>query len=320
VAARCKATTCGDTYINSVAENCDDGNNVTEKCAYNGGTCNVCDSSCHSAAGATQACNDGIVQSAFEACDDGNATCGSCSADCQTAQSAAATGTIIVVRSSSIDDGDNFTLDDGFHAPVTFEYRNNGSAGAGHIEIGLNSDNSAGVRNKTASAINAAAVTIASGPTGAVQAASPSKTVTFTTTDPHKLATGVNVIVSGVGVAGYNGTWLVTGVTSTTFTADVATTGLAASGGGTAKLGLDITAVGVTNTAQVSLTNKHLSSFGNVAIVANPSTTNISVSGMGSGLGNVVGKGGDCAAAQVCTSNPDCESAVCSGSGPKTCQ
>jgi hypothetical protein len=315
-AVKCKARACGDNYINPAIEDCEDGNNQTEACAYGLASCKVCNSSCVTVDGATAACNDGVVQASFgEVCDDGNSTCGSCASDCKSNTSAAASGTIIVVKSSDMVDGDYFTLDDGFNAPVTFEYRSTGSPtpAAGNIAIVLGNDGSTTVRNKTVTAINAGAVTIAASPGGAVQAASPSKTVTFTTSAAHKLAVGNDVVISGVGVAGYNGTWSVTGIpTATTFTVDVATTGLAASGAGTATLALDITAAQVgSNSPQLSVTNDRKTVLGNKAI-ATPLTTSLAVSGMGSGTGNTVGQGGDCLSTKVCKANPDCESFSCS--------
>ncbi len=74
---------------------------------------------------------------------------------------------------------------------------------------------------------------IAADPTGATQTGS---TVTITTTTPHGFAVGHNVVISGVNVAGYNGTFAITSVpTPTTFTYTT-TPGLAASGGGTARV------------------------------------------------------------------------------------
>jgi hypothetical protein len=58
-------------------------------------------------------------------------------------------------------------------------------------------------------------------------------TVTVTTVGPHGLEQGETVTIAGVSVGGYNGTFTVTGVTSTTFTY-TATAGLAAGSGGTA--------------------------------------------------------------------------------------
>jgi len=88
---------------------------------------------------------------------------------------------------------------------------------------------------------------IAAGPNGAYQglaaaiAASPAGATqsgyicTITTTAAHGCTAGQSVVISGVGVAGYNGTWTVaTAADSTHFTFANTATGLAASGGGTA--------------------------------------------------------------------------------------
>src|SRR5207249_2007783 len=59
-------------------------------------------------------------------------------------------------------------------------------------------------------------------------------TVTITTASQHNLSVGQTVVISGVGVSGYNGTFTVLSVPSTTtFTYAAATSGLAASGAGT---------------------------------------------------------------------------------------
>ncbi len=59
--------------------------------------------------------------------------------------------------------------------------------------------------------------------------------VTATTSAAHGLSTGQSVTIAGVGVAGYNGTSVVSSVLSTTqFTYTAGASGLAASGGGTA--------------------------------------------------------------------------------------
>jgi type IV pilus assembly protein PilY1 len=77
------------------------------------------------------------------------------------------------------------------------------------------------------------AATIATSPVGARELAG--TTVTITTTTAHGFGVGESVTIAGVGVAGYNGTWVITSVpTSTTFTYTAATSPLANSGGGTA--------------------------------------------------------------------------------------
>jgi hypothetical protein len=72
---------------------------------------------------------------------------------------------------------------------------------------------------------------IAASPTGATEAGN---TVTITTTAAHGFIAGQTVAISGVGVAGYNGSFKITGVTATTFTYTDPTSGLPNSGGGTA--------------------------------------------------------------------------------------
>src|SRR6266568_4704813 len=77
-----------------------------------------------------------------------------------------------------------------------------------------------------------APVTIVASPSGATENGF---LVTITTTAAHGLSAGQSVTITGVGVAGYNGTFPITTVPdSTHFTFTAATGGLAASGGGTA--------------------------------------------------------------------------------------
>jgi cysteine-rich repeat protein len=74
-------------------EACDDGNTITESCAYGQASCTVCNSNCQNAPGATAYCGDGVIQaSSGETCDDGNAitdecasygTCTVCNSVCQ---------------------------------------------------------------------------------------------------------------------------------------------------------------------------------------------------------------------------------------------
>lgn len=66
---------CGDSQVGS-GEDCDDGNTVTESCAYGVDTsCVVCDSGCHNASGVLSWCGDGVCDSVFE-------DVGSCYDDC----------------------------------------------------------------------------------------------------------------------------------------------------------------------------------------------------------------------------------------------
>ncbi len=82
---------------------------------------------------------------------------------------------------------------------------------------------------------SATTVTILPTPTGAKELGT---TVTITTLTAHGFVVNETVTVAGVGVAGYNGTWVVTSVpTTTTFTYTDTASGLVASGGGTAAEG-----------------------------------------------------------------------------------
>src|SRR5260370_18956406 len=62
-------------------------------------------------------------------------------------------------------------------------------------------------------------------------------TVTITTTAAHGVVVGQTVVIGGVGVAGYNGTFVITSVPSPTTFTYTAAAGLAPSGGGTAGTG-----------------------------------------------------------------------------------
>jgi hypothetical protein len=71
-------------------------------------------------------------------------------------------------------------------------------------------------------------------PTGATQVGT-TVTITTTASNSSQISVGYTVIIAGVTEAGYNGTYVVTGKPSnTTFTYTAATSGLSASGGGTA--------------------------------------------------------------------------------------
>jgi cysteine-rich repeat protein len=61
---------CGNGELED-SEECDDGNTVTENCAYGEDTCTVCGEFCTLVSGIPQTCGDGVVQS-DEECDDGN--------------------------------------------------------------------------------------------------------------------------------------------------------------------------------------------------------------------------------------------------------
>lgn len=67
----CRLAGCGDSVVDN-GENCDDGNTVTEACAYGAQSCTVCGSSCIHVLGATSYCGDGVLDAVnAEQCDDG---------------------------------------------------------------------------------------------------------------------------------------------------------------------------------------------------------------------------------------------------------
>jgi hypothetical protein len=92
--------------------------------------------------------------------------------------------------------------------------------------------------------------TIAASPGGATESGT---TATYTTNVPHGLVTGQRVTVSGIGVAGYDGTFLVASTPSTTtFTVTLAASGLAASGGGLVATHCPISITAATETGSVA--------------------------------------------------------------------
>jgi cysteine-rich repeat protein len=92
IPATTPCSSCGDTFVDA-GEQCDDGNTVTETCAYGQTSClPVCDATCHLVAGAISFCGDGSIRGA-EACDDGNGASGDgCSASCLVESGYACTG------------------------------------------------------------------------------------------------------------------------------------------------------------------------------------------------------------------------------------
>ncbi|HWO17179.1 MAG TPA: DUF4215 domain-containing protein [Kofleriaceae bacterium] len=141
----CELAKCGDSYEQVEVEQCDDGNRITEKCAYGEKLCMVCDDMCFEVHGVTSVCGDRIVQSPDEMCDDGNGdACGTCDAGCKTFVLGYATGGITVIAPSLINDidgpvpdRDDFTLNDGINPPVTFEFDRNNVFGSNSRKISI---------------------------------------------------------------------------------------------------------------------------------------------------------------------------------------
>lgn len=59
---------CGDRRVEG-DETCDDGNTITEVCAYGQAECTVCSAECREVAGATRVCGDGATEPREEDCD-----------------------------------------------------------------------------------------------------------------------------------------------------------------------------------------------------------------------------------------------------------
>ncbi len=122
---------CGDGVADPF-ELCDDGNNLTEACAYGQVGCTVCDATCHQVAGATSFCGDAAIDATNgETCDDGNQLSGDgCSATCTVEAGYYCTGTPSVctlacgdgltMPPETCDDG-NTTAGDGCSATCAVE-------------------------------------------------------------------------------------------------------------------------------------------------------------------------------------------------------
>lgn len=62
-------STCGNGEIEP-GETCDDGNAITESCAYGAPSCTVCNATCQDGPGTLAFCGDGTTNAGHEACDD----------------------------------------------------------------------------------------------------------------------------------------------------------------------------------------------------------------------------------------------------------
>ncbi len=109
---------CGDGAV-TAPETCDDGNVVTETCAYGESACEVCDGTCRLVAGATSSCGDGVVDGAAgETCDDSNAlteTCAYGESACEVCNDACqrTAGATSYCGDGAVDDAAGEACDDG---------------------------------------------------------------------------------------------------------------------------------------------------------------------------------------------------------------
>jgi cysteine-rich repeat protein len=161
----CQNAVCGDGYLNPrTPEECDDKNTTPG---------DGCDANCKKEPGfnctgtaptiCITACGDGF-QSPQESCDDHNADkCGTCSASCGAVQAvAAAKGKIVAGASSNHGNGQLFTISDGLHPAVTFEFNRNATVGQGHVRVAISSSTDAGqVADRIRAAINGVGLELA---------------------------------------------------------------------------------------------------------------------------------------------------------------
>lgn len=118
--ALCPQPVCGNGKVES-GEACDDGNSVTDPCAYGLVSCNVCGQTCQRVAGTVSYCGDGVTTHA-EACDDGNTltetcaygatSCSVCDGQCQNGP-----GVPSFCGDGTLDEADGEACDDGL--PLT---------------------------------------------------------------------------------------------------------------------------------------------------------------------------------------------------------
>jgi CSLREA domain-containing protein/uncharacterized repeat protein (TIGR01451 family) len=102
----------------------------------------------------------------------------------------------------------------------------------------FNAGGTSGRANPTATVDQGTALALDSLISSATEAAT---TATITTVGAHGFTTGETAVISGVGVGGYNGTFIITATpTVNTFTYTAGTAGLGASSGGTANVGIVI--------------------------------------------------------------------------------
>jgi hypothetical protein len=95
-----------------------------------------CDSDC-----TLRFCGDGYVnRAAGEICDDGNAdACGTCNTTCSALRtSSQALGHIVAVGGDDLQDRETFSLSDGSHRRVVFEFDKNREVADDHVAIEIN--------------------------------------------------------------------------------------------------------------------------------------------------------------------------------------
>jgi cysteine-rich repeat protein len=163
-ALQCKKPSCGDGYLNTNAnEACDDKNTASgDGCSSpacqveTGFVCFTPGQACRSL------CGDGLKVGS-EACDDFNTdACGTCNVTCSTIQAATpAIGTITAVSAANLNSGETFTLSDGLHVTVVFEFNDNVPSDSTHFQITRSISSSTQMATKIANAINSVGAALA---------------------------------------------------------------------------------------------------------------------------------------------------------------
>jgi len=141
---------------------------------------------------------------------------------------------------------------------------------------------------KAVTTVDTITTPIGNAPAGATETGT---TVTITTISDHSVVAGASVIVAGVTEAGYNGTFTVTGVPSSTTFTYTAAGGLAPSGGGTVATKVTVTQVPAAPFSKLNANAAHSGGVDNTftalhylednygtqafAIVAHPSMKNL---------------------------------------------
>ena len=111
---------CGNS-LTELSEQCDDGNTVTETCAYGQTSCMICDSMCQLVAGSVSYCGDSVIKDS-EQCDDGNVitetcaygeiSCTVCDENCQSTPGVASyCGDSVLSNTEQCDDGNTVSGD-----------------------------------------------------------------------------------------------------------------------------------------------------------------------------------------------------------------
>jgi cysteine-rich repeat protein len=273
----CHAATCGDGYVNPAAgETCDTSGGA------NTAACNGSAAPSGVRCRATR-CGDGYVNAAAtEACDDGNSSaCGTCNATCNVLQSPTfASGSITAATAMVLTSGETFTIADGLHSPITFEFTT-GVPAAGHVGVSTATPATAAVMaTRIAAAINATGVSRAS----------------VDTTTPTRV-----ILIDGIPGAAGNIPIAET-VASTAFVV------IGMSGGSAYDCGVGVGCTANTDCASAICTRN---------ICAAASCGDGVMNGWETGIDCGGGTCSPCASTRGCFVNADCASGVCNAS---TCQ